>query len=62
MQSPADQATIDRIKREAREAAARYADINAACPYPFASEEGRVFREEFNANRATLGVATELEQ
>jgi hypothetical protein len=59
MQSPAD-TTIDRIKREAREAAARYTDINAACPYPFASEEGRVFRDEFNAHRAALGVAPEL--
>jgi hypothetical protein len=51
---------IDRIKQEARQAAGQFADVNAACPYPFTTEAGRIFREEFNAMRASLGVAPGL--
>lgn len=37
----------ERIKQEAREAAKRYPDIYDACPYPFGSEDGRIFVAEF---------------
>lgn len=39
--------SIERIQREAKEAAQRYSDINDACPYAFHSEAGRVFKEAF---------------
>jgi hypothetical protein len=50
MKEPAvslDKAKIDKIKTEAREAAARYTNVNAACPYPFGTAEAAVFKEEF---------------
>lgn len=50
----------DQVQREARDAAAHYSDVNDACPYPFDSEAGRVFRSEFMAMRASLGAAPEL--
>lgn len=43
---------LDRIKAEARQAAAKYSDINDACPYPFRSPAAEVFKAEFNAARA----------
>jgi len=52
---------IEQIKREAAEAAKRFSDVNAACPYPFTTEAGRLFRKEFTARRAALGAAPELE-
>lgn len=52
--------SIDKVRREAREAAQHYSDVNDACPYPFCTEAGRVFRSEFNTHRAALGVAPEL--
>jgi hypothetical protein len=51
---------LDQVQREAREAAKEYADVNAACPYPFDSDAGHAFRAEFNAMRASLSVAPEL--
>jgi hypothetical protein len=35
---------IERIEREARAAAVRYADLFDACPYPFHTDAGRAFR------------------
>ena len=52
--SAADQA----VAREAREAALHYVDVNAACPHPFDSLAGRIFREEFLAERKRLDRTT----
>lgn len=49
-----------RIEDEARAAARRYADVNDACPYPFDSEAGKLFRSTFLAIRASLALAPEL--
>ena len=38
---------IERIRREAKESAQRFANVNDACPYPFESEAGRLFKEAF---------------
>ncbi len=38
---------IETIEREAREAAQQGKSLNEACPYPFASEAGRRFREVY---------------
>ncbi|MDH6185512.1 hypothetical protein [Polaromonas sp. CG_23.6] len=38
---------ISRIEREANAAALQYSDINAACPYPFDTGAGRLFKEFF---------------
>lgn len=48
------------IEREAEEAARHYADVNDACPYPFDTEAGRLFRQTFHAMRAALGCAPDL--
>lgn len=39
------------IGDEARRAAAQYTDVNAACPYPFDTAAGRIFREAFHFHR-----------
>lgn len=44
----------ERIEREARDAASRYGDMNAACPYPWGTDAAHAFREVFNAERARL--------
>jgi len=46
--------SLDIIKTQAREAAAKFTDVNDACPYPFASAAGRAFKEEFNWVRSVL--------
>lgn len=51
---------IDKIKQEARAAAARYEDVNDACPYPFGTEAGRIFRDEFATMRAAMGMTQGL--
>jgi len=38
---------IDRIRKEAIESAQRFANVNDACPYPFNSDAGRIFKQEF---------------
>lgn len=43
---------IDRIEAEARQAAQRYQDVNAACPYPFGSDAGHAFAQFFKQARA----------
>jgi hypothetical protein len=45
---------LDRIRAEARQAAAKYSDINAACPYPFLSGAAIEFTREFEAERSRL--------
>ena len=39
--------STERIKREAKESAQRFANVNDACPYPFQSQAGRIFKETF---------------
>lgn len=43
--------SIERIKADARAAAALYDNINDACPYSFYTEAGRVFKAEFTRVR-----------
>ena len=45
---------LDRIKAEARQAAAKYSDINDACPYPWGSPAAIEFKREFAAAREAL--------
>lgn len=42
---------LERIRAEARQAAAKYSDVNAACPYPWGSGAANEFRREFEAAR-----------
>lgn len=39
--------SIARLEREANQAATRYTDIDAACPYPFDTNAGKLFKEFF---------------
>lgn len=39
--------SIERVKKQAQEAAQKYANVNDACPYPFQTEAGRVFKDAF---------------
>ena len=48
--------SLERIEREARAAEATYQDINDACPYPFYSEAGRVFKKAFVAARVARNM------
>lgn len=43
---------LDRIKAQARQDAARYSDVNAACPYPFISPAGAAYKAEFERARS----------
>ena len=42
---------LDRIRTEARQAAAKYSDVNAACPYPWGTGAAIEFKREFEAAR-----------
>lgn len=42
------------IEAKARAAAKTYDNVNDACPYPFATEAGKVFKAEFNRARAEI--------
>lgn len=42
----------ERVEREAVEAAALYPDIQSACPYPYHTAEGRLFRKRFAEAKA----------
>lgn len=44
----------EKVKAEALAAAAGADDLNYTCRYPFASPAGRLFKEEFNKERARL--------
>lgn len=46
--------SIERVQLEARGAARCYSDVNDACPYPFASRLGRIFRHAFLTERELL--------
>lgn len=39
---------IERLKREATEAAKHHSDINAACPYPFHTDAAHAFKAFFH--------------
>ena len=45
---------IARVEHEARQAARQYSCINAACPYPFASDAGKLFKQIFLQARQNL--------
>lgn len=61
MNAPAPAPTTAQIEAEASAAAQTYDDVNAACPYPFDTEAGRIFRAAFLAQRSALAAAPELE-
>lgn len=46
--------TEQRITVEARQAAAKWNDINAACPYPWGSGAALIFKREFYAEQQRL--------
>lgn len=54
--------SIERIQEQAFEAARLYSDINDACPYPFGTEAGRVFKEHFVWARNLIEQKNEVEQ
>jgi hypothetical protein len=46
--------SLDYIKTQAREAAAKYSNVNDACPYPFQTAAGQTFKEEFEWVRSVM--------
>lgn len=46
--------SIEQIEREAQLAAQHYANVNDACPYPFATEAGRIYKQSFEQAKAEL--------
>ena len=46
--------SIEKIEAEAAFAAVRFSDVNDACPYPFESTAGYVFKNAFNAARMAI--------
>lgn len=44
----------DRLRAEARQAAAKYTNINDACPYPWGTPAAIEFKREFLAARAYI--------
>ncbi len=44
------------IERQARAAAKTYDNVNDACPYPFATEAGQLFKAEFARARAIINA------
>lgn len=49
----------DHIQAQARSAARHYSTMLEACPYPFGSEAGRVFKEEFIAAREGMAMGSD---
>jgi len=47
---------IDLIKEAARNAAIAGKSLNDACPYPWHSDAGVVFKEEYLAQKEALGA------
>lgn len=45
---------IERLRAEAQDAATRYSDINAACPYPFHTDAAHAFKAFFHEARARI--------
>lgn len=52
----------EHIQQQARIAASLYSTLNDACPYPFGSEAGRVFKQGFLAERAAKDLASQEKQ
>lgn len=46
--------SIERLRAEAQDAATRYSDINAACPYPFHTDAAHAFKAYFLEARARI--------
>ena len=49
--------SVESIQAEAKRAAQRYADVNAACPYPFGTAAGQLFTRYFMEARAAMEQA-----
>lgn len=54
--------SLQRIQLEARQAAARYQDVNDACPYPWLSGAAIAFKREFLAARADIEAADAFDE
>lgn len=52
----------DRVAAEARKSALVYDYVNDACPYPFTSEAGEVFKEHFMNTRRAIAARYEGEK
>ena len=50
---------LEAIKKEAQEAAFFHDNINAACPYPFATIAGVMFKQSFYAAKAAMAEAAQ---
>lgn len=48
--------SLERIKREAREAILHHSDVITACPYPFDSAAALAFAEAFEREREALAT------
>lgn len=46
--------SIDTIKRQAKDAAHKFANVNDACPYPFHTQAGQLFKATFLAARTAV--------
>lgn len=51
------ESALKRIQEEARAAAQKTDDINAACRFPFGSWEAAIFKQEFNTARSQIDMA-----
>jgi len=47
---------ISRIEREANAAATQYIRVQDACPYPFSTSAGRLFKEFFDLARENIAI------
>ena len=45
---------IARVEHEAQQAARQYNSVNAACPYPFDTDAGKLFKQFFLQARQNL--------
>lgn len=43
--------SITQVKEQARQAAEQYSDVNDACPYPFYTQAGQMFKQFFERAR-----------
>ena len=50
---------LEAIKKEAQEAAFFHDNINAACPYPFGTMAGVMFKQSFYAAKAAMAEAAQ---
>lgn len=46
--------SLQHIEQEAQLAAQRYRTLSEACPYPFHTEAGRIFKQHFEQAKAEL--------